>query len=414
MEKHMALDKDLIDKLLEGYQTPEDLVGKNGLLKQLTKALIERALNAELTHHLGYAKNDPDGHGRDSGNARNGTSRKKLKGDFGQIDIEVPRDREAEFEPQIVGKHQRRFDGFDDKILSMYARGMSTREIQGHLKEIYGVEISPSLISEVTDAVVEEVQQWQSRPLEALYPIIYLDALYVKMRHEGRVENRAVYVAVGIKLNGLKDVLGLWTGNAEGAKFWLTILTELKNRGMKDVFIACVDGLTGFPEAIETVFPMTIVQLCIVHMVRNSLNYVNWKERKFVAADLRTVYTAPTAEAAQQELRRFGEKWDKKYGSIRSLWERHWERIIPFFAFTPEIRKVMYTTNAIESLNMSLRKIIKTRGSFPSEQAALKLLYMALKNVVAKWQRNGVKGWYEALNQFTLLWGDRIRAVVRT
>jgi putative transposase len=234
------------------------------------------------------------------------------------------------------------------------------------------------------------------------------------MRHEGRVENRAVYVAVGIKLNGLKDVLGLWTGNAEGAKFWLTILTELKNRGMKDVFIACVDGLTGFPEAIETVFPMTIVQLCIVHMVRNSLNYVNWKERKFVAADLRAVYTAPTAEAAQQELRRFGEKWDKKYGSIRSLWERHWERIIPFFAFTPEIRKVMYTTNAIESLNMSLRKIIKTRGSFPSEQAALKLLYMALKNVVAKWQRNGVKGWYEALNQFTLLWGDRIRAVVRT
>jgi len=291
---------------------------------------------------------------------------------------------------------------------------MSTREIQGHLKEIYGVEISPSLISEVTDAVVEEVQQWQSRPLEALYPIIYLDALYVKMRHEGRVENRAVYVAVGIKLDGLKDVLGLWTGNAEGAKFWLTILTELKNRGMKDVFIACVDGLTGFPEAIETVFPMTIVQLCIVHMVRNSLNYVNWKERKFVAADLRAVYTAPTAEAAQQELRRFGEKWDKKYGSIRSMWERHWERIIPFFAFTPEIRKVMYTTNAIESLNMSLRKIIKTRGSFPSEQAALKLLYMALKNVVAKWQRNGVRGWYEALNQFTLLWGDRIRAVVRT
>lgn len=410
----MALDKALIDKLLEGYQKPEDLMGENGLLKQLTKALVERALNAELTHHLGYAKNDPDGLGRDSGNARNGTSRKKLKGDFGQIDIEIPRDREGEFEPQIVEKHQRRFDGFDDKILSMYARGMSTREIQGHLKEIYRVEISPSLISEVTDAVVEEVQQWQSRPLEALYPIIYLDALYVKMRHEGRVENRAVYVAVGIKLDGLKDVLGLWTGNSEGAKFWLTILTELRNRGMKDVFIACVDGLTGFPEAIETVYPRTIVQLCIVHMVRNSLNHVNWKERKFVAADLRAVYSAPTAEAAQQELNRFGEKWDKKYGAIRLMWERHWERVIPFFAFGPEIRKVMYTTNAIESLNMSLRKIIKTRGSFPSEQAALKLLYMALKNVVAKWQRNGVKGWYEALNQFTLLWGDRIRAVVRT
>jgi len=407
----MALDKELIDKLLEGYQKPEDLVGQNGLLKQLTKALVERAMNAELTHHLGYEKNDPDGRG--SGNSRNGSSRKKLTGDFGQIDIEVPRDREGEFEPQIVGKHQRRFDGFDDKILSMYARGMSTREIQEHLKEIYGVEISPSLISEVTDAVVDEVQQWQSRTVEALYPIIYLDALYVKMRHEGRVENRAVYVAVGIKMDGHKDVLGLWTGNTEGSKFWLTILTELKNRGMQDVFIACVDGLKGFPEAIEAVFPRTLVQLCIVHMVRNSLNYVNWKERKLVAADLKAVYAAPTAEAAEEELNRFGEKWDKRYGAIRMMWQRHWERIIPFFAFSPEIRKVMYTTNAVESLNMSLRKIIKTRGAFPSEQAALKLLYMALKNVVAKWQRNGVTNWKDALNQFTLLWEDRIRAVTR-
>src|SRR5438552_12720276 len=286
----MALDKELIDKLLEGYQKPEDLVGQNGLLKQLTKALVERAMNAELTHHLGYEKNDPDG--RRSGNSRNGSSRKKLTGDFGQVDIEVPRDREGEFEPQIVGKHQRRFDGFDDKILSMYARGMSTREIQGHLKEIYGVEISPSLISEVTDAVVEEVQQWQSRPVEALYPIIYLDALYVKMRHEGRVENRAVYVAVGIKMDGLKDVRGLGTGNTEGSKFWLTILTELRNRGMQDVFIACVDGLKGFPEAIETVFPKTLVQLCMVHMVRNSLSYVSWKERKQIALDLKTIYTS--------------------------------------------------------------------------------------------------------------------------
>jgi putative transposase len=246
-----------------------------------------------------------------------------------------------------------------------------------------------------------------------LYPIIYLDALYVKMRHEGRVENRAIYVAVGIRLDGLKDVLGLWTGNMEGSKFWLTILTELRNRGMEDVFIACVDGLKGFPEAIETVFPRTLVQLCIVHMVRNSLNYVSWKNRKEVAADLKPVYTAPTAEAAQQELNRFGEKWDKPYGAIRTMWERHWERIIPFFAFSPEIRKVMYTTNAIESLNMSLRKIIKTRGSFPNEQAALKLLYMALKNVVAKWQTHGVQHWKEALNQFTLLWEDRIRATAR-
>lgn len=407
----MALDKDLIDKLLGDYQKPEDLIGKNGLLKQLTKALVERALNAELTHHLGYEKNDADGRG--SGNSRNGASRKTVAGDFGEVEIEVPRDRAGDFEPKIVGKHQRRFTGFDDKILSMYARGMSTREIQGHLHDIYGAEVSPTLISEVTDAVIDELQQWQSRPLEPIYAIIYLDALYVKMRHEGRVENRAVYVAVGIGMDGLKDVLGLWTVDKEGSKAWLTFMIELRNRGVKDVLIVCVDGLKGFPEAIETVFPEALVQLCIVHLVRNSLNYVSWKERKLVAEDLRAVYTAPTAEAAEQELRRFGEKWDKRYGAIGSMWQRHWDRIIPFFAFTPEIRKVMYTTNAIESLNMSLRKIIKTRGSFPSEQAALKLLYMALRNVVAKWQRNGVQYWKEALNQFMVLWGDRIRAATR-
>jgi putative transposase len=407
----MALDKDLIDKLLEGYQKPEDLIGENGLLKQLTKALVERAMSAELTHHLGYQKNDPDGRG--SGNSRNGNSRKKLTGDFGQIEIEVPRDREGEFEPKIVGKHQRRFDGFDDKILSMYARGMSTREIQGHLQEIYKVEISPSLISEVTDAVLEEVKEWQSRPLEPLYPLLYLDALFVKMRHEGRVENRAVYVAVGIRLDGTKEVLGLWTGDTEGAKFWMTILTELRNRGVQDVFIACVDGLKGFPEAVEAIFPQALVQLCIVHLVRGSLNYVNWKDRKLVAPDLRAIYSAATAEAAQHELNRFGEKWDKQYGMIRLMWQRHWDRIIPFFAFSPEIRKVMYTTNAIESLNMSLRKIIKTRGSFPSEQAALKLLYLALKNVTAKWHKNHVSYWKDALNQFAVLWEDRIRAAGR-
>jgi putative transposase len=408
----VALDKDLIDKLLADYQKPEDLIGENGLLKQLTKALVERALNAELTHHLGYEKNDADGRG--SGNSRNGKSHKKLTGDFGQVEIEVPRDREGEFEPKIVSKHQRRFTGFDDKILSMYARGMSTREIQGHLQEIYGAEISASLISEVTDAVMDEVQQWQSRLLEPIYAIIYLDALYVKMRHEGRVDNRAVYVAVGIRLDGLKEVLGLWTVDTEGAKSWLTFMTEIRNRGVQDVFIVCIDGLKGFPEAIESVYPKALVQLCIVHMVRNSLNYVNWKQRKDVAADLRAVYTAPTAEAAEQELKRFGEKWDKTYGAIRLMWQRHWERIIPFFAFAPEIRKVMYTTNAIESLNMSLRKIIKTRGSFPSEQAAVKLLYLALKNVEAKWQRQGVTGWAAALNQFTLLWDERIRAVARS
>jgi putative transposase len=407
----MALDKDLIDKLIEGYQKPEDLIGENGLLKQLTKALIERAMKAELTHELGYEKHDPEGRG--SGNSRNGKSRKKLKGDFGEVQIEVPRDREGNFEPKIVPKHQRRFAGFDDKILSMYARGMTTREIQGHLEEIYGVEISPSLISEVTDAVVEEVQQWQSRPLEGLYPIVYLDALFVKMRHEGRVENRAVYIAVGVGMDGFKDVLGLWTADTEGPKFWLTVASELHNRGVQDIFIACVDGLKGFPEAIEAVFPKTQVQLCIVHLIRNSLKYVLQKERKLVAPDLKAIYSAPTAEAAEYELRKFGEKWDQRYRPIRAMWERNWERIIPFFAFPAQVRKVIYTTNAIESLNMSLRKIIKTRAAFPSEQAALKLLYLALKNVVRGWRRGGVQHWKEALNQFAVLWEDRIRAVAR-
>jgi putative transposase len=402
----MALNDDLLDKLIEGYQKPEDLIGENGLLKQLTKRLIERAMKAELTHQLGYEKHDPQGRG--SGNSRNGKSRKNLKGDFGEIEIEVPRDREGQFEPRIVAKHQRRFDGFDDKILSMYARGMTTREIQGHLQEIYGVEVSPSLISEVTDGVWEEVQTWQSRPLERVYAVVYLDALFVKMRHEGRVENRAVYVAIGIALDGRKEVLGLWTGDTEGSKFWLVVITELKNRGVEDILIACVDGLRGFPEAIEAVYPQAQVQLCIVHLVRNSLRYVNYRERKAVAKDLKAVYSAPTAEAAEQELGLFSEKWGKTHRAIEGLWRRNWGRVVPFFAFPPEIRKIIYTTNAVESLNMSLRKITKMRASFPSEQAALKLLYLALKNVSAKWERT--RYWGAALNQFTLLWEDRIRA----
>src|SRR3954468_844118 len=319
----MGIDKELIDKLLADYKGPEDLIGEQGVLKQLTKALVERAMGAELTHHLGYEKHDTAGHG--SGNSRNGTSRKKLKGDFGEAEIEVPRDRNGTFTPQIVAPHQRRFTGFDDKILSLYARGMTTREIQGHLEEIYGVEVSPSLISSVTDAVLEEVKEWQTRPLEPLYPILFLDALMVKMRHEGRVENRAVYVAIGIDLDGRKDVLGLWTSANEGAKFWLQVLTELRNRGVKDIFIACVDGLKGFPQAIETVFPKAQVQLCIVHLVRASLNYVGWKERKQVAQDLKSVYRAATEEEARRELAVFAERWNPKYPTIAALWQRNWE-----------------------------------------------------------------------------------------
>ena len=307
----MEINRKVLDELIKDYKKPEDLIGETGLLKQLTKALIERALDAELTQHLGYEKHDPAGY--HSGNSRNGASAKTVQGEFGEITIETPRDRNASFEPQILKKHQKRFDGFDDKILSMYARGMTTREIQGHLEEMYGVEVSPTLISEVTDGVMEEVKAWQNRPLEPLYAILYLDALYVKMRHEGRVENRAVYVCIGVDMDGRKDVLGLWTSGNEGAKFWLGVLTELKNRGVRDVLIACVDGLKGFPQAIESVFPETRVQLCIVHLVRASLNYVNWKERKQVAADLKLIYRAATEAQAEQELKEFTAKWGSKY-----------------------------------------------------------------------------------------------------
>jgi putative transposase len=407
------MDKDnedtLIKELLANYKGPEDLIGQNGLLKRLTKKLVEGALGAEMTHHLGYEKHDSAGEG--TGNSRNGVSPKTLKGDFGQVEIEVPRDRNGSFEPKIVAKHQRRFTGFDDKILSMYARGMSTREIQGHLAEIYQVEISASLISEVTDAVMEEVKIWQNRPLENLYPVLFLDALMVKMRHEGRVENRAVYVAIGIDLQGQKDVLGLWTSANEGAKFWLQVLTDLRNRGVKDIFIACVDGLKGFPQAIETVFPQAQVQLCIVHLTRASLNYVNWKERKQVATDLKAIYRAETAAQAEQELQNLSEKWGARYPTIVPIWQRNWERVTPFFAFPAEIRRIIYTTNAVESLNMSLRKIIKTRGAFPSEEAGMKLLFLALRNVIQRWET--VQNWKQAMARFTLLWEDRIQAATQ-
>jgi putative transposase len=404
----MSVETELIDKLLVGYKKPEDILGENGLLKRLTKTIVERALNAEMTAHLGYAKHESKGDG--DGNSRNGNSKKTLQGEFGEVEIAVPRDRKATFDPKIVGKHQRRWEGFDDKILSMYARGLTTREIQGHLEEIYGVEVSPTLISNVTDAVVEELKGWQSRPLEPIYPIVYLDALYVRMRNEGRVENRAVYVAMGITLEGQKEVLGLWTSAQEGARFWLGVLTDVKNRGVREILIACVDGLKGFPEAIRNVYPKAEVQLCIVHMVRNSLKYVNWKERKQVAADLKLVYRAATRDQAEQELEQFAAVWDKKYPMIYRQWKEQWNQVSVFFQFPEEVRRVIYTTNAVESLHMSLRKIIKTRSGFPSEEAALKLLYLALRNVTAKWQ--SVQSWREAMNQFAVLWQDRITAAL--
>ena len=406
----MAIDTKLIDQLLaEHGHRPEDIAGETGLLKQLTKAILERAMHAEMTSHLGYEKHDPAGY--KSGNSRNGNSKKKLAGDFGQIELETPRDRNGSFEPKIVAKHQTRFTGFDDKILSMYARGMTTRDIEAHLQEIYGVEVSPALVSQVTDAVQEDVRIWQNRPLESTYPLVYLDALYLKIRENGQVQNRAVHVAIGVNMEGVKDVLGLWTTANEGAKFWLQVLTEIKNRGVKDIFIACVDGLKGFPEAIETMFPKAQVQLCIVHMVRHTLRYVSWKQRREVAADLRTIYTAPTAEAAQLALEQFAAKWDKSHAAMSQVWERNWQRVIPFFAFPAEIRKVIYTTNAIESLNMVMRKVTKTRGSFPNEEAALKLLFLALRNHAKKW--SSVQSWREALNHFQLLWPERMPPLER-
>ena len=406
----MAIDTKLIDQLLaeHGYRL-EDIAGEKGLLKQLTKALVERAMQAEMTNHLGYEKHDPAGY--KSGNSRNGKSHKKLTGEFGEIDLETPRDREGTFEPKIVAKHQTRFTGFDDKIISMYARGMTTRDIEAHLLEMYGVEVSPTLVSQVTEEVQDEVRSWQSRPLDSVYPILYLDALRVKMRDGGHVQNRAVYVALGVSLDGRKEVLGLWTEANEGAKFWMQVLTEIKNRGVKDVFIACVDGLKGFPDAIEAVFPKAMVQLCIVHLVRNSLEFVSWKQRRQVAADLRAIYTAPTEEAAQIALDEFAGRWDKSHPTISQIWRRNWARVIPFFGFPQEIRKVIYTTNAVESLNMSLRKIIKTRASFPNEESAFRLLYLALRNHSKKWTT--VQGWREALNRFQILWPERMPALER-
>jgi putative transposase len=403
----MAIDLKLIDKLLADYKKPEDIIGENGLLKQLTKALLERAMQAEMTEHLGYSKHDPAG--QNSGNSRNGKTTKTLKGDFGEMPLETPRDRSGSFEPKMIAKGQTRFTGFDDKIISMYARGMSTREIQGHLEEIYGVEVSPTLISNVTDAVKDEVTAWQNRPLDAVYPIVYLDALYVKIRDAGHIQNRAIYVVIGVNVQGRKEVLGLWAGQAEGAKFWLQVLTELKNRGVQDIFIACVDGLKGFPQAIETVFPKTQVQLCIVHLMRASLNYVSWKQRKQVAADLKPVYQASTPEEAQLRLVEFTSKWDQAYPTIAQMWRRNWDHVTPFFAYPAEIRKVVYTTNAIESLNMSLRKVIKTRGSFPTEEAAMKMLYLALEHIAKKWTMP-VQDWKGALQRFAILFGDRVPA----
>jgi putative transposase len=401
----MAIKDELIDELLKDYRGPEDILGEHGILKELTRKILERALQAEMTHHLGYGKYAPEG--RNTGNSRNGKTKKTLIGEAGELPIETPRDREGSFEPVIVRKGQKRFDGFDGKILSLYARGMTTREIQGHLEEVYGVEVSPELISHVTQEVMEEVRDWQNRPLETVYPILYLDALMVKTRAQGHIVTKAVYLAVGVDLHGLKEVLGLWIEETEGAKFWLQVLTELKNRGVQDIFLACVDGLTGLPEAIETLYPKVQVQLSVVHMIRQALKYVSFKDRKGLLDDLKRIYRAPTAEAAQAALEAFARTWDGRYPKISKSWQARWDRLTLFLAYPPEIRYAIYTTNAIESLNRSLRKIIKNRGAFPNDEAVVKLLYLALRNIQSKWT-GPVKDWPSILQYFSIHFDDRL------
>ncbi|PZQ45577.1 MAG: IS256 family transposase [Rhodovulum sulfidophilum] len=403
------IDDAILDELLRGCERPDDLMANGGLMKDLRKALMQRMLGAELTEHLGYEHGDVAPPVQT--NRRNGVSRKTVKSEDGAFELEVPRDREGSFEPRLIGKGQTRIDGLDEKIIAMYARGMSVRDIRGHLEELYGLEVSPDLISRVTDAVLDEVKEWRSRALDAVYPVVIFDALRVKIRDKDSriVKNKAVYLALGITGEGEREVLGLWIAENEGAKFWLSVMTELRNRGVQDILIAVVDGLKGFPEAITAAFPQTMVQTCVVHLVRHSLNFCSWKDRKAVAAKLREVYVAETAEAAWDALEAFDADWGRQYPSIAQAWRRAWQEVIPFFAFGPEIRRVIYTTNAIESLNRIIRKAIKTRGSFPSEDAAEKLIYLAIRGH-EKTSRT-VRGWLTAVNQFAIMFEDRFKPI---
>jgi putative transposase len=404
----MTISNDLLDELLKGCERPEDLLGDAGLMKELKIKLMERMLGAELTAHLGYEEGKDAPPGQE--NRRNGASPKVLKGQDGEMPIAVPRDRNGSFEPELVKKGQTRIDGMDDKIIGLYAHGLTVRDIKAHLEELYGLKVSSDLISRVTDAVLDEVREWQSRALERMYPIVIFDALRVKIRDADSrmVKNKAVYVALGVSRDGLREVLGLWIAENEGAKFWLSVMNELKTRGTQDILIAVVDGLKGFPEAITAAFPEATVQTCIVHLVRHSLNFCAWKDRKVVAADLRRIYAAATADQAGDELDAFEEKWVGKYPSIAPAWRRAWTEVIPFLAFDPAIRKIIYTTNAIESLNRVIRKSIKTRGSFPTEEAATKLIFLAIRNF-EKGGRN-VREWYAARNQFAIMFEERFNA----
>jgi putative transposase len=400
------LPDDVVDELLAGARTEEEIVGPGGLLSQLTKRLVERALEVERTDHVGYDRHQVPPGG--TGNTRNGSTPKRLITEHGPVAIDTPRDRDGSFAPKIVKKRQRRFEGFDDKILALYARGMSTRDIEAHIAEIYGVHVGRDLISRITDAVMDDARAWQQRPLDDVYPVVFLDALVLKIREGGSVQRRACYLALGVGVDGDRDVLGIWFQETEGAKFWMQVLSELKHRGVRDILITCVDGLTGFPEAIEAVFPATTVQTCIVHLIRNSLKYVPRREFSDVARDLKPIYTAIDADAAHQELERFDEKWGARFPVITQAWLDSWEYVTPFLAFPPEVRRVIYTTNAIEALSRQLRKAVKTKGHFPFEDAARKLLYLAIQNAVPAWTRT--RNWTTALLAFKIHFGDRLPA----
>jgi putative transposase len=395
---------ELLDELLKEYNNPEDLMGENGILKQLTKALVERCLESEIQHQMATEVSEADS--TESKNRRNGHSKKTIQGTFGSAEIKIPRDRNGEYEPQLIGKHQKRFDGFDAKVIALYAQGMSTRDIESAIHDLYGVTLSAGMISEITNGVESERKAWQNRSLDAVYPIVFLDALVIKVRQEGRVINKAVHLALGVNMAGQKELLGMWMTENESSKFWLTVLTDLQNRGVQDIFIACCDGLTGFPDAIEAVFPKARVQLCIVHMLRNSLSYVSYKDRKAVAADLKKVYGATTVSAAESALVEFGQTWDKQYPTISKSWLNHWERVIPFFSFPQDIRKAIYTTNAIESMNMTLRKVLRNHRVFPTDESAMKVIYLALNHISKKWTMP-IRDWKAALNRFAIEFEDR-------
>jgi putative transposase len=404
MPSERRISDELIDELLAGASTEEEIAGPGGLLADLTKRLVERAMEVELTDHVGYEPHqEPPG---GAANQRNGSTPKKLITEHGEVQIDAPRDRDGSFRPKIVQKRQRRFVGFDDKILALYSRGLSTRDISAHLAEIYGVQVSRDLISRVTDAVMDDVRDWCKRPLEDIYPIVFLDCMVLKIREGGTVQRRALYLALGVTLDGDRDVLGMWFQESEGAKFWMQVLNDLKQRGVRDILIACVDGLTGFPEAIEAIFPKTTVQTCIVHLIRSSLKYVPRREREQVARDLKPIYTAANADAAQAELEAFDEKWGQRFPVITQAWLNAWEHVIPFLAFPAEVRRVIYTTNAIEALNRQLRKAIKTKGSFPTEDSARKLVYLALQNATPQWTKT--RNWTTALLAFKIHFGDRV------